>query len=90
MTIPLEFHSCQLIFGIGKQTLSYLSILNDFSSETIGPIVTKFHIQPRENLGKKSYSNGLGHMIKVAAIPIYGKNRKNILLQNLWTDDHET
>ena len=35
------------------------TISNDFSSETTGPIATKFHIQPSGPLGKKSCSNGL-------------------------------
>ena len=50
------------------------TISNDFSSETTGPIATKFHIQPPGPLGKKSCSNGLGHMTNMAAMPIYGKN----------------
>ena len=50
------------------------TISNDFSSETTGPIATKFHIQPSGPLGKKNYSNGLGHMTNMAAMPIYGKN----------------
>ena len=52
------------------------TISNDFSSETTGPIATKFHIQPPGPLGKKSCSNGLGHMTNMAAMPIYGKNLK--------------
>ena len=56
------------------------TISNDFSSETTGPIATKFHIQPPGPLGKKSCSNGLGHMTNMAAMPIYGKNHKNLLL----------
>ena len=52
------------------------TISNDFSSETTGPIATKFHIQPPGSLGKKSCSNGLGHMTNMAAMPIYGKNLK--------------
>ena len=52
------------------------TISNDFSSETTGPIATKFHIQPPGPLGKKSYSNGLDHITKMAAMPIYGKNLK--------------
>ena len=51
------------------------TISNDFSSETTGPIATKFHIQPPGTLGKKKYSNGLGHMTNMA--DIYGKNLKN-------------
>ena len=49
----------------------------DFTSETTGPIATKFHIQPPGTLGKKSCSNGLGHMTNMAAMFIYGKNLKN-------------
>ena len=49
------------------------TISNDFSSETTGPIATKFHVQPPGPLGKKSCSNGLGHMTNMAAMPIYGK-----------------
>ena len=52
------------------------TISNDFSSETTGPIATKFHIQPPGPLGKKSCSNCLGHMTNMAAMPIYGKNLK--------------
>ena len=32
----------------------------------------------------------LGHITNMAAMPIYGKNLKNLLLQNQWTDDLET
>ena len=52
------------------------TISNDFFSETAGPIVTKFHIQPPGVLRKNSCSNGLGHMTNMAAMPIYGKNLK--------------
>ena len=52
------------------------TISNDFSSETTGPIATKFYIQPPGPLGTKSSSNGLDHMINMAAMPIYGKNLK--------------
>ena len=52
------------------------TISNDFSSETTEPIATKFHVQPLGPLGKKSCSNGLGHMTNMAAMPIYGKNLK--------------
>ena len=37
----------------------------------------------------KIYINGLGHMTNMAAMPIYGKNLKNLLLQNQSTDDLE-
>ena len=52
------------------------TISNDLSSETTGPIATKFHIQPPGPLGKKSCSNGLDHMTNMAAMPTYSKNHK--------------
>ena len=50
------------------------TISNIFSSETTGPIELKFHIETPKDGGKKVCSNGLGHMTKMAAMPIYGKN----------------
>ena len=38
----------------------------------------------------KINTNELGHMINMAAMPIYGKNLKNLLLQNQLTNDLET
>ena len=38
----------------------------------------------------KIYTNELGHITNIAAMPIYGKNLKNFLLQNQETDDLET
>ena len=38
----------------------------------------------------KVCSNGPGHMTKMAAMPIYGKNLKNLLLRNQKADDLET
>ena len=34
--------------------------------------------------------NGPGHMTKMAAMPIYGKNLKKLLLRNQKADDFET
>ena len=39
----------------------------------------------------KIYTNELGHMTNMAAMPEYGKNfKKNLLLQNQYTYDLET
>ena len=38
----------------------------------------------------KIYTNELGHMTNMAAMPIYCKNHKNLLLQNQYTHDRET
>ena len=49
---------------------------NIFSSETTGPIEDKFHMEPPWDGGMEVCSNGPGHMTKMAAMPIYGKNLK--------------
>ena len=54
---------------------------NGFYFETTGPISCKFHIQPSSKRGKKAYIFRPGHMTKMAAMPIYGKNLED-LLQN--------
>ena len=46
---------------------------NIFSFETTGPI-EDFHVEPSWDGGTKVCSNGPGHMTKLAAMPIYGKN----------------
>ena len=52
------------------------TFLNIFFPETTGPIETKFHMEPPWDRETKVYSNGPGHMTKLAHIPIYGKNLK--------------
>ena len=48
--------------------------LNIFSSETLLPIKAKFYVEPPWEGGTKVCINGPGHMTKMAAMPIYGKN----------------
>ena len=48
--------------------------LNIFSSETALPIKAKFYVEPPWEGGTKVCINGPGHMTKMAAMPIYGKN----------------
>ena len=38
----------------------------------------------------KIHQDNAGHMTKVIAMPIYGKNTKNLLSRNYWADSHET
>ena len=63
---------------------------NIFSSETAWPIKAKFYEEPPWQGGTKVCINGPGHMTKMAAMPIYTKNLKNLLLQNQRADFHET
>ena len=52
------------------------TISNIFSSETAWPIKAKFYLEPPWEGGTKVCINGPGHMTKMAAMPIYGKNLK--------------
>ena len=57
--------------------IEYLSTFsNDFTFETTGLILIKFHMQHLGNRGSKICSNGPGHMTKMALIIIYGLNLK--------------
>ena len=51
---------------------------NIFSSETAWPIKAKFYVEPHWEGGTKVYINGPGHVTKMAATPIYGKNPSKI------------
>ena len=49
---------------------------NVFSSETAWPIKAKFYVEPPWEGGTKVCINDPGHMTKITAMPIYGKNLK--------------
>ena len=51
---------------------------NIFSSETAWPIKAKFYMEPPWEGRTKVCINGPGHMTKMAAMPIYGKNPSKI------------
>ena len=53
------------------------TFLKDFSDENTRPISIKFHMQPLGKRGKKIYIFCPGHITKMAALPIYGKNHSN-------------
>ena len=58
--------------------LMYISIIfSDYHSITAWPIKVKFYVEPPWEGGKKLYLSGPGHMTKLAATPIYGKNLQN-------------
>ena len=54
------------------------STISNVFSETARPIKAKFYVEPRWEGGMKVYINGPGHMTKMAAMPIYGKNPSKI------------
>ena len=59
---------------------------NIFSSKTAWPFKAKFYVEPPWEVCIK----GLGHMTKMAVMPIMVKTFKNILLQNQKSYDLET
>ena len=59
------------------------------ASKIAWPIKTKFYVEPPWVGGTKVYINHPGHMTNMAATPIYGKNLKNLLLQNKKSYDLE-
>ena len=54
-----------------------------FFSKTAGQIEAKFHVAPQWDGGTKACSRGLGHMTKIAATPIYGKNPSKIFFSGI-------
>ena len=56
-----------------------VSAFSNISSETTGPIEAKFHMEPPWDGGMKICSNGPGHMTKMVAMSIYGKNLTSLL-----------
>ena len=66
-------------FSLGR---SYWSLKHSFLtkvfSQTIGPIVLKFHVKTPYDKLAKIYAKYSGHMTKMTAMPIYGKNHLQI------------
>ena len=61
--------------GIGRRRSPFSNI---FSFETSWPIKAKLYVEPPREGGTKVCINGLGHMTKMGAPPIYGKNPSKI------------
>ena len=61
---------------VRRPALSVHSQFQSFSSDTAWPIKAKFYVEQSWQGGKKVCINGPGHMTKMAAMPIYGKNLK--------------
>ena len=61
-----------------RPKVSQFSKLNPFFSKTIDLFETKYHVKDFGNTEIIIYMNGLGHMTKTAATPIYGKNPSKI------------
>ena len=77
---PLGSQGELIVYASSRRTSSVRrpQCSNIFSSETAGPIKAKFYVEPPWVGGTKVYINGPGHMTKMAATPIYGKNPSKI------------
>ena len=71
MNIKGQGHPLTLVEGH-----SYSPFSNFFFLETAWPIEAKFYVEYPWDGATKVWSNGLGHMNKMAAMPIYSKNLK--------------
>ena len=69
MNIKGKCHSLTFIQGHSDSIFSKF-----FTLETAMPIEAKFHVQPPWDRVIKLSTNGLCHMTKIAAMPIYCKN----------------
>ena len=64
--------------GVFRPSVVRSQCSNIFFSETTWPIKAKFYVEPPWVGGMKFCSRHLGHMTKMAATPIYGKNPSKI------------
>ena len=74
----------------GLYTCTQPLFSNILFSETAWSIKPKFYVEPSWERGTKDYINCPGNMTNMAAMPIYGKNLKILLLQNQKSYDLET
>ena len=66
----LTFNFSAKVAHIGVPSIYY----NIVFLQTIGPIELKFHVRTPYDKLAKFYAKSFGHMTKMAATPIYGKN----------------
>ena len=73
VSIKGQGHSLTLIKGHSDFKVKTCFSQN---SKTVGSFGTKLHMKAWGRIGMKSYTNELGHMTNMAALPEYGKNLK--------------
>ena len=70
-----EYQRSRSFFDLGQRSLRFQSS-NLFFTEIVWRFGTKAHMKAEGRMGMKIYTNELGHMTKMAAMPIYCKNLK--------------
>ena len=73
MSVKVQGHSLTLAKGHLVFKLKTL-----FYSKTVGLLETKYHVKVCRSTGMKIYANGIHHMAKMVAMPIFGKNPSKI------------
>ena len=75
-----KFQRLRLTFALSAK-VSHIVVpsiyLNIVFSQTIGPIELKFHVKTPYDKLAKIFTKYFGHMTKMAATAIYGKNLLN-------------
>ena len=82
MNIKGQCHSVTLVQGNSDSTFAKL-----FTLERAKPIEAKIRVNPPWVACTKVYSNGLGHMTNMAAIPINGRKHlksSSLELKSRW------
>ena len=79
MNIKGQGHSLTLVQGQSDSTFS-----NFFFLETAWPIEAKFYVEPPWDRCMKIWSNGLGHLTKMAAMSCMVKPKKSLQPKGWW------
>ena len=74
----LTFFFCSVKYTHGPASVRPPSTFSNISSETALPMKAKFYVDPPWVGGTKVCSRHLGHITKMAAMAINGKNPSNI------------
>ena len=67
-----KFQRSRLTFALSAK-VAHIVVQYSFS-QTIGPIELKFYVKTPYDKSAKIYTKYFGHLTKMAATPIYGKN----------------
>ena len=77
-----KFQKSRLTFDLSAY-VAYIGVPSIYQnivfSQTIGPIELKFHTKTLYDKLAKIYAKYFGHMTKMTATPIYGKNHLKII-----------
>ena len=90
-----KFQRSRLTFALSAK-VAHIAVPSIYQnivfSQSIGPIELKFHVKTPYDKLARIYTKYFGHMTKMAAMPIYGKNLLKIFFldQNQKASDLET